>query len=258
MQSTSDVQLLRAYAAEGSEAAFAELVRRHADLVYSAALRQVDSPDLARDVTQAVFTDLGRKAAPLAASLPEEATLIGWLHRGARYEALSLRRDEHRRRQRELHAMAHLDDTSDPPVDWDALRPCLDEALDELEPADRDALLLRYFENRDLRTVGAALGVSDDAAQKRVARAVDKLRSLLARRGVKTSAAGLAAVISAQAVQAAPTALTTALLSLSAAGVATTATSTTTVATLAMTTTQKLLVGTVLAAALGTGVHEAR
>lgn len=259
MQSTSDIRLLRDYAAHGSEAAFAELVHRHADLDYSAALRQVDSPDLAHDVTQAVFTDLGRKASTLAASLPDEASLVGWLYRGTRYEALTLRRGEQRRRQRELLAMETSAPAPETPIDWDALRPCLDDAMDKLEPADRDALLLRYFENKDLRTVGAALGVSDDVAQKRVTRAVDKLRALLASRGVTTSAAGLTGMISAQAVHAAPAGLTAALVSLSATGIATgAATTTTAVATLAMTTTQKLLVGGVLTVALGTGVFEAR
>lgn len=134
--------------------------------------------------------------------------------------------------------------------------PQLDAAMDELEPADRDALLLRYFQNRDLRAVGTALGISDDAAQKRVSRAVDKLRAVLAGRGVAASAAGLTAVVSAQAVQAAPAGLAAAWATVSIA--APTVLTATTVQAIAMTTTQKVLLGTVLAAALGTGLYEAR
>ncbi len=251
----SDVQLLRDYAAEGSEAAFAELVRRHADLVYSAALRQVESPDLASDVAQQLFTDLARKAGTLAVEFPENASLVGWLYRGVRYESLDLRRTELRRRHREQQAMQHLDAIDDSP-DWTALGPQLDAAMDELEPADRDALLLRYFQNRDLRAVGTTLGISDDAAQKRVSRAVDKLRAVLAGKGVATSAAGLAAVVSAQAVQAAPAGLAASLTAVSVA--APTVLTASTVQAIAMTTTQKVLLGTVLAAALGTGLYEAR
>ena len=108
MHDQSDAQLLRDYAEHGAEAAFAEIVARHTDLVYSAALRQVYSPDLARDVTQSVFTDLARKARTVSANLSPEASLVGWLYRGTRFAARDLYRNETRRTQRERQAMEQL------------------------------------------------------------------------------------------------------------------------------------------------------
>src|SRR6266571_5300217 len=109
MQSKSDAQLLREYAEHGAEAAFAEIVSRHTNLVYSAALRQVDSPDLAAEVAQSVFIDLARGARSLFPQLTEDASLAGWLCRCARNIALNLRRDEFRRHSRERLAMEDLD-----------------------------------------------------------------------------------------------------------------------------------------------------
>ena len=209
MHDQSDAQLLRAYAEGGKEAAFAELVVRHTDLVYSAALRHVHAPDLAQDVTQNVFTDLVRKARALSQNLSPASSLVGWLYQATRFAARDLNRGEFRRNQRERLAMEQLHSDSGtgvPPV-WSEIAPHLEAAMSELDDTDRDALLLRYFKNHDLRTVGAALGVSDDAAQKRVSRAVERLRELFAQRGVTVGASGLAAVLSAQAVQAAPVGL---------------------------------------------------
>jgi RNA polymerase sigma factor (sigma-70 family) len=207
MQPTSDAQLLRDYAEHGVEAAFAKIVARHTDLVYSAAVRQVYSPDLARDVTQSVFTDLARKARSVSANLSPKASLVGWLYRGTRFAARDLYRNETRRTQRERQAMEQLHPASETPPDWEQLRPALDDAMSELDDTDRDAVLLRYFKNHDLRTVGATLGISDDAAQKRVSRAVERLREFFAKRGVTVGASGLAVIISANAVQAAPVGL---------------------------------------------------
>ena len=152
MQPLSDAQLLRDYAEHGAEAAFAEIVARHTDLIYSAALRQVYSPDLARDVTQSVFTDLARKARTISANLSPEASLVGWLYRGTRFAARDLYRNETRRTQRERQAMEQLHPTPETTPDWEHLRPVLDDAMSELDDTDRDALLLRYFKNHDLRT----------------------------------------------------------------------------------------------------------
>jgi RNA polymerase sigma factor (sigma-70 family) len=204
MQTRSDAQLLRDYADHAHEAAFREIVARHADVVYSAALRQVSSPDLARDVAQSVFTDLARKASPVAKKLAENSSLIGWLYRSTRFAALNLIRDSRRRVAQERHAMEQLLINSETTPDWERVRPLLDEAMDELNEDDREALLLRYFKQLDLRAVGCALGVSDDAAQKRVTRAVERLRDLFAKRGTALGVGGLAALISANAVQAAP------------------------------------------------------
>src|SRR5262245_10236338 len=150
---TDDRQLLDRYLTDGSDDAFRELVRRYMALVYSAALRQVRNPQLAQDVTQLVFANLAHKAR----AIPADTVLAGWLHRDTRYTALDLLRSETRRVEREkLAAMNALN--SESPQDWEQIRPLLDEALDELRPEDRDALLLRYFQERNFAEVGAALG----------------------------------------------------------------------------------------------------
>src|SRR6266536_435854 len=207
MQPKSDAQLLREYAEHGAETAFAEIVTRHTNLVYSAALRQVDSPDIAAEVAQGAFIGLARVALSLSRKLAESASLAGWLCRSARNISLNLRRDEFRRHSRERQAMETLDSTPDATPAWERLRPVLDEAMSELSEPDYDALLMRFFKNQDLRSVGLALGVSDGAAQKRVSRALEKLRDLLSQRGIRTSATALSIILSANAVQAAPVGL---------------------------------------------------
>lgn len=261
MHDQSDAQLLRVYAEHGTEAAFAEIVTRHTDLVYSAALRQVNSPDLACDVTQSVFTDLARKAREVSFKLSPEASLVGWLYRGTRFAARDLNRTEIRRTQRERQAMEQVHPTSKATTDWEQLCPALDDAVAELDDADRNALLLRYFKNHDLRTVGATLGISDDAAQKRVSRAVERLREFFAKRGVTTvGASGLAVVISANAVQAAPVGLALTVSTAAALTGTTFATTTTLTATkaIAMTTVQKTIITATIAVLAGVGIYEAR
>jgi RNA polymerase sigma factor (sigma-70 family) len=212
-----DQQLLREYAVGGSEAAFGELVARYINLVYSAALRRAGGDThLAQDVAQLVFTDLARKAC----SLPKSVVLAGWLHRATYYAAAQLLRTERRRQAREQEAVAMNALTSEPAPDWEQIRPLLDEALDRLDQADRDALLLRFFEQRSLAEVGHALGSNEDAARKRVTRALEKLRGHLVRRGVTTPAAALSTVISVHAVQTAPAGLAAALTTTSLAGAA--------------------------------------
>jgi RNA polymerase sigma factor (sigma-70 family) len=228
MQTQSNAQLLRDYATKAHDAAFREIVARHADLVYSAALRQVSSPDLARDVAQSVFTDLARKAGPLAKKLAENSSLVGWFYRSTRFAALKLVRDTSRRAAQERQAMEQLLINSEGAADWERVRPLLDEAIDALNDEDREALLLRYFKQMDFRAVGCALGVSDDAAQKRVSRAVERLRQLFAKRGMAIAVGGLAAAISANAVHAAPAGLSQALAATAlAAGTTTAATAAT-------------------------------
>ena len=212
-----DQQLLRSYATDGSEAAFGELVARYVNLVYSAALRRTGGDThLAQDVAQLVFTDLARKAR----SLPKNVVLAGWLHRATHFAAAQLLRTEHRRQAREQEAVAMNTSDSEPAPDWDRIRPLLDDALDQLNPADRDALLLRFFEQRSLAEVGEALGANEDAARKRVTRALDKLRTDLIRRGVGTTAAVLSTVLSVNAIQVAPAGLAATLTSASLAGAA--------------------------------------
>jgi RNA polymerase sigma factor (sigma-70 family) len=201
---SSDGQLAQEYARERSESAFGELVARHVDLVYGAALRLVNGDrHLAQDVTQLVFIHLARKAGELR----DDVLLPGWLHRHTCYTAATLVRTERRRRAREQRAMELGNLDQDPEPSWAAVAPHLDKTLDELGAADRDALVLRFLQGRSLRDVGAALGISEDTAQKRVSRAVEKLRGALSRRGVALSSAGLASILTAKAVTAAPAGL---------------------------------------------------
>ncbi len=206
MSLTESQELLRVYVRERSETAFQELVNRYIDLVYAVAIRRTGGDSLlAQDITQLVFTDLAAKAA----SLSSGTTLGGWLHRHTGFVAATTMRGEHRRRERERTAseMNLLNQAPDP--NWEQLAPVLDEAMDELDPADRDALVLRFFERRDLRAVGAALGTNEDAAQKRVSRAVEKLRTILvARQGAAVPAAAvLAAALGGATSKAAPVGL---------------------------------------------------
>lgn len=219
---TDDATLLQRYARDRSEGDFAELVRRHLNLVYSAALRQVNGDThLAQDVTQLVFTDLARKAAQLAG----HHVLAGWLFTSTRFAAAKLVRGEQRRRTREQEARLMQESDPSASLDWERVRPVLDDALAELGERDREAILLRYLEGHDFASVGAKLALTDNAARMRVDRAVDKLRSLLARRGVTSSAAALALVLANQAVVAAPAGLAATVTGTALAGVGTAAAS---------------------------------
>ena len=254
----TDVQLLREYAERGAESAFAELVNRYTNLVYSAARRQVDSADLAAEIAQRVFIALASTAPRLAPRLAQDASLAGWLCRSARNLTLNLRRNEFRRQARERQVMETLNSTCDTSPDWESIRPLLDEAMSHLSDADYDALVMRFFNNQELRAVGLALGVSDDTAQKRVSRALEKLRVHLSRRGLSTTSAALPAVLSAHAVQAAPAGLavaisTAALLAGPAAEVSAGVIAT---KAIAMTALQKTLITAAIAAAVGTGIYQ--
>ena len=132
MNDRSDAQLLRDYARHGDEAAFREIVLRHTNLVYSSALRQLQSPDLACDAVQSVFCDLARKAKPMAQTLGEQASLLGWLYRSTRFAALNQLRGEQRRQARERQVMEQFDPASATAPQWESLRPLLDEAMAEL------------------------------------------------------------------------------------------------------------------------------
>ena len=202
---SDDMALVREYAASQSERAFETLVSRHINLVYSAALRQVRDPHLAEEISQAVFVILARKAG----SLGSKTILSGWLYRTARFAAADALKIQRRRQRREQEAcmQSTLDDH---PMDaaWQELSPLLDEAMAQLRDQDRDALVLRYFENKSLREVGDALGLQERAAQKRVTRGLEKLHAFFARRGIASTTAIIAGAVSANSIQAAPVALT--------------------------------------------------
>ncbi len=250
----SDQQLLRDYAEHRSESAFAELVRRHVDLVYSAALRMVCGADLAEDVTQGTFIALAQNAASLA----DRPVLSGWLHCTSRNLAANTVRSETRRRARELEAVSMNQSlTINPDATWENIAPLLDDALGELNDAERDALLLRFFQRKSAREMAEILGTSEDAAQKRVNRAVARLRKFFLKRRVAIGAGGLVLLISANAVHSAPIGFATTISTSAALSAIHQATTIGITKALAMTTLQKALVATVIAAAVGTGVFQA-
>jgi RNA polymerase sigma factor (sigma-70 family) len=222
MHTMSDWELLQAYAKNRSETAFAELVRRHLNWVYSAALRQVRDSHLAEDVTQAVFVLLARKAG----SLRPATILSGWLFRTTRFVSSRALRTEYRRKAREQTAVTMSSTTSsaDNEILWNQLTPHLDQAVAALSQADRTAILLRFYEKKPLREVGERLGLSEEAAKKRVSRAIEKLRDLIARRGVVFGGAGLAVALAEKSVQAAPSTLSVTVLKAATASVSTSAT----------------------------------
>jgi RNA polymerase sigma factor (sigma-70 family) len=256
---TSDLDLLRRFALENSQDAFAEIVRRRLNLVYSAALRQVRSPQLAEEVAQSVFADLARNAGKISGtSVPPVSSVMPWLYAVTRRTAIDAIRKESRRQLREQTAveMTNMNATAN---DWTQIEPLLDDAMAALDETDRSAVLLRYFENKNLREVGEALGASEDAAQKRVSRAVERLREFFSKRNVTIGTSGLVVLVSANAVQAAPVGLAATISA--AAVLAGTAVHTSTVIaatkTIAMTTLQKSLITITLATAIGTGIYEA-
>jgi RNA polymerase sigma factor (sigma-70 family) len=212
-------ELLAFYVKDGSEEAFREIVRRYLDLVYSTALRLVSGDtQLAEDVTQTVFIDLAR----LARTLSGEVKLGGWLHRHTSFVAATVLRSERRRQAREkqaveMHALA--DSTNS---DRMKLTRELDDAINRLSAEDRTAIVLRFFERRDFRSIGEALRTNEDAARKRVNRALEKLHSLLSHQAASISTAALAALLMEQAVAAAPAALATSLPDIALAGAAAT------------------------------------
>jgi RNA polymerase sigma factor (sigma-70 family) len=224
------------------------LVARYVNLVYSTALRHTSNPHHAEEVTQAVFIILARKAG----SISSNVVLTGWLYQAARLTAANHRRDNLRRLQREH--LAIVESAFNVPADepWKLIAPILDQAMNALGVTDRDAVLLRYFENKPLAEVGAALGLSEAAAEKRVSRALERLYAILTRQGVALRTTAIAGAITANAVQAAPAALaatiTPAVL---------TATSLTS-ATVALTTLQKVAVTALLAATIGAGIYAAK
>lgn len=216
-----DVELLRRYLAEKSEEAFAELVRRHLDLVYSVALRHVGGDaHMAQDVAQVVFTTLARKAGPLSG----RPVLAGWLYRATRFAAIDAVRSEARRHRREQEARTMDEFSTDPeaPADWDKLRPLLERAIADLNQDDRDAVVLRFFNGCSFAEVGAKLRLTENAARMRVQRALGKLHATLARRGCTSTAAAIALALANAPSIAAPAgmaaAVTTGALQGAAAG----------------------------------------
>lgn len=257
MNTSTDQELLQDYARQGSEPAFTELVRRYVDLVYSAAVRISGDRATAQDITQSVFIALAKNAGQLA----NHPVLSGWLHHTTRNIAANTIRSEVRRRVHEQEA-ATMNELLNPANEdsWEDIAPQLDEALADVSDFDRDAILLRYFQGKTAHEMALTFGITDEAAQKRVNRAVERLRESLSKRDLTVGAAGLTLMISANAVRSAPAGLAEGL----AASVATSAAaiqSATVVAAgqaVALSTLAKVLLATTLAAAAGTGIYEVR
>ena len=199
-----DFELLRQYVERGSSEAFGALVERHSGMLHGAALRVVRDESLAEEITQAVFIILARKAA----SLRRGTILPGWLYRTARFVALEALRAE-RRRQQHLRHFAQLNDSSQTASLWNQIAPLLEEAMNRLGATDRDAVVLRFLEQRSFAEVASALGTSEAAAKMRVGRALEKLRNTFARHGVTVPAMALFAALSAHGASAAPAGLPT-------------------------------------------------
>jgi RNA polymerase sigma factor (sigma-70 family) len=204
MHDLPDMELVQNYRQQGSEEAFAELVRRHISLVYSAALRRVGIAAQAEEITQAVFIILARKAA----SLRPDTVLEGWLYETTRLTSLSFLRRERRRQlhEQEAYMQSALQEPGEASA-WQQLGPLLDEAMSRLGKKDRDAVILRFFKEKNLGEVAAALKVTEPAAQRRVLRALEKLHRYFNKRGVSSTTAIIAEAVSAYSVQAAPVAL---------------------------------------------------
>jgi RNA polymerase sigma factor (sigma-70 family) len=196
----SDAELIERYARSREEAAFTELVQRHLRLVYAAACRETGGDAAAaEDITQLVFIELARKAGRLSASVP----LAGWLYTSVRLVSANRRRAQQRRaiREQKAHIMNELQLGPCPAAEagWESLRPVIDDALHALPDRDRDAVVLRFLEGQSLQAIGNALGLTENAARMRVDRALDKLRDVLEKRGIHSSASGLALSLGALA-----------------------------------------------------------
>jgi RNA polymerase sigma factor (sigma-70 family) len=203
MQDLDDHALLRDYAERSSGAAFAEIVRRYVNQVYSTALRHTRTPHQAEEITQAVFTLLAQKAG----TLRNEVILSGWLYRTARLTAVTWLRSEIRRARREQEALMSNVPEENEGKAWHQIAPLLDEALDRLGEKDRHAIVLRFFDGKSMKQVGLELGGSEDAAKMRVSRAVEKLRRYFVKRGVTLSVATIAGAVMGHSVQGAPAGL---------------------------------------------------
>lgn len=211
-----DNALLTRFAATRDEASFAELVGRHLNWVYSVALRRLNGDaHLAQDAAQLVFTQLAQQAATVA----RHPTPAGWLFRTIHHTTAKLARTEQRRRTRERTAMSLQEaDNPSPAADWNQIRPLVDDALAELKDADRTAVLLRFYENRDYASIGDRLNLTANAARMRVDRALDHLNAALTRRGVTSTTGALATVLGAHTVGASPAGLIASVTSTALAG----------------------------------------
>jgi RNA polymerase sigma factor (sigma-70 family) len=253
-----DAELLRRYAEEHSESAFAELIQRNVDVVYSAALRVLHGDiHRAQDVTQQVFVEMARQARRLV----KHPALVGWLYTTTRQMALRVVRTDQRRKTRERQATMMNEPSNVAEPDWDRMRPMIEEAMHELGEKDRVAVLMRFFQKKPLRDVGTVLGLNENAARMRVERALEKLRTHLARKGVVSTGALLASTLAGHAVMTAPPAFVSALAGASLTAAAATSSSITFLEIIAMSKVKFSVIGLLMVAGVSVPLvlrHEAQ
>ena len=200
---TDDMELVREYALHRSEEAFAALVARHVNLVYSVAIRQIGDPHLAEEITQTAFIILARKAS----SLGSKTILPAWLCRTAQYAAADCSKSLHRRQRYEqdmhMETLGRMPETESQSP-WNEIAPLLDDAMRHLGDTDHSVIVLRFFEGKNMREIGTALGVSENAAKTRVSRATDKLRQYFLKRGISLSIDAIEKAVADHSMQAAP------------------------------------------------------
>lgn len=246
-----DTDLLREFVEFHSEAAFSTLVQRYVNLVYSTALRASHGDShRAEEACNLVFTDLARKAP----SLLGRSVLGGWLYLSTSFAVARLTRDERRwrLREQEAHKMNDLNaGASAEDVEWNQVRPVIDDALREMDDEDREAVIMRFFEGQTFSRIGARLGLSEDTARKRVERSLDKLHALLTRRGISSTAAALATVLVTNVVTAAPAGLA---VSATSAALAATSGFSGSILVFMSSIKLKLAIGTALVLAAGVGL----
>src|SRR5438552_4456502 len=249
MVDDTDQMLIRAYVRRRCEQSFAELVRRHVNLVHSTALRIVRAAALAEEVTQGAFLALAQHSVRLQG----RSSLTGWLYETTRNLSINTVRSEERRRQRECEAATMktliVDESQET---WQQLALHLDEAITQLKRGEREVILWRYFEHKTAEQIGVRLGLGPDAAQKRVARAMDHLRGIFAKRGITISGASLAAILSAEAVKAAPAGL--AVAAIAAANGLASLTTTSTIQLIMASTQAKIGIAALVAASVTTPI----
>jgi RNA polymerase sigma factor (sigma-70 family) len=216
----TDAELLERLARDRSRDAFEQIVRRHIDLVYSAAQRRVRDPHLAEDVTQAVFLMFWQRPQ----SLRRRTHLIGWLYQSTKYAAANALRMQRRRKAHEAAAGALPRSEQRMDSLWKDVEPVLDNALDSLSRSDRQVILLRYFRGLSVKELSGLLNVNENAAAKRVSRAIERLRVALVRRGVGTETPALATILVRRAVEQAPASVIHAATSTGAAAASAAAT----------------------------------